>query len=181
MSTTVNTIKKGIVAEYDSPAALLHAAKELKKAGYTHYETYSPFPIHGMDGAMGLKESKIGWIAVVGGAIGAIGGMSLQGWASAIEYPLTISGKKFFSFQAFIPVTFELMILFTAFFTVFGMIAINKLPMLYHSIFNHSTFAIASSHGFFISIEGNDQQFNEKETVALLEKIGGTNIEYVEE
>lgn len=171
----------GYVAQYESPKELLKAAKAIHKEGYKVFDTHSPFPIHGMDDAMGLGHSKLSWISLIGGAIGLTTGLTLQLWASGIAYPLTISGKPYFSFQAFIPVTFELMILFTAFATVFGMFAINKLPTFFHHVFNHSNFDLATSHGFFVSIEATDTKFDEEKTKLLLENTGAKNIELIKE
>lgn len=170
----------GSVAEFESAGALMKAAKGLRDKGYTQFDAHSPFPIHGMDAAMGLPPSKLGWIVCVGGATGLALGILLQWWTSAVDYKLIISNKPLFSFQAFVPVTFELMVLFSAFATVFGMFALNKLPMLYHSVFKASQFHKVTSHGFFISVESVDKQYDAKKTKALLESLGGKGVEDVE-
>lgn len=170
----------GTIAEFDSPKSLLKAAKALNEAGYKKYDAHSPFPIHGMDAAMGLGQSKLGWIVVCGGITGVTVGVLLTWWTSAIDYKLIISNKPLFSFQAFIPVIFELMILFSAFAAVFGMFALNKLPMLYHPIFSASNSEKLTSHGFFISVEVADDLYDTKKTKALLESLGGKGIEDVE-
>lgn len=170
---------KLIVAEYKDVPSLYHAAEAFRDKGYTHFETYSPFPIHGMDKAMGLKPSKLGWISICGGILGCLTGITLQTWVSTKAYALVISGKPLASFPAFIPVTFELSILFTAFATVFGMFALNKLPEWYHVIFNHSRFHLVTSHGFFISVEDKDPQYNEPVITTLFNETGGESIEVV--
>ena len=170
----------GTVAEFESPAALMKAAEALNKEGYTKFDAHSPFPIHGMDAAMGLGQSKLGWIVLGGGLTGLTLGILLQWWTSAVDYKMIISNKPLFSFQAFVPVTFELMILFSAFATVFGMFALNKLPMLYHAVFKASNFHKVTSDGFFISVEVADEKYNAKTTKALLESLGGKGIEDVE-
>ena len=172
---------KLMVAEFNSATHLLKGAKETTRAGYTNFETYSPFPIHGMDKAMNLGQSHLGWLALIGGLLGCATGVLLQEWAAQVAYPLVISGKPLGSHAAFVPVIFELTILLTGFFTVFGMFALNKLPQLYNIIFNHSTFYTASSHGFFLSIDANDTQFNEETTKKHLQQIGGSNIEIVKD
>jgi hypothetical protein len=172
---------KCVLAEFNSPAALLVAAKKAKEAGYTVYDAYSPFPIHGMDDAMGLGQSKLDWIVLIGGAFGLVFGFGLQTWVATSAYKLVISGKPLFSFQAFVPVTFELMVLFAAFSAVFGMFAFNKLPQFYHPIFRSVNFRKVTSHAFFIGIESTDPLFNEKETLDFLEKIGGSSIELIKE
>jgi len=171
----------GVMAEFDSAAKLLQAADKAKKAGYTRFETYSPFPIHGMDHAMGLSDSKMGWIALSGGLIGCATGTILQCWVAAVAYPLNISGKPMLSIPAFIPIIFEMTILFAAFAVVFGMFAVNGLPRLYHAIFNHSKFHTASSHGFFLSVDSKEPKFDSEKVTAFLEKLGGLHIEVVKE
>ena len=170
---------EGIVAEFKTTADILNAAKKTYAAGYTNFETYSPFPIHGMDDAMGLPQSQMGWFAIIGGLLGCSGGIALQVWTSAYAYPLITSGKEFASLPAFVPVIFELSILLTSFFTVFGMFALNKLPQWYNVIFNHSTFYKVTDDGFFLSIEGTDPQYNEEKICDFLKHIGGTDIEVV--
>ena len=172
---------EGIVAEFSTTRDIINAAKETRSAGYTKFETFSPFPIHGMDDAMGLTQSKIGWLSITGGLLGCTTGIVLQVWTSAYAYPLIISGKEFASLPAFVPVVFELSILLTAFFTVFGMFAINKLPQWHNTIFNHSTFHKVTDDGFFLSIEGNDPKYNENTIKEFLKKIGGINIELVKD
>ena len=110
----------GILAEFKSPLSLLKAAKQVNLAGYTKYDTYTPFPIHGMDDAMGLRPTIMGWLVLGGGITGLTVGFGIQTWVSIYGYKLIISGKPFFSYPAFVPVTFEIMVLFSAFATVFG-------------------------------------------------------------
>jgi hypothetical protein len=172
---------KSIVGEFSDPKSLLNAAEALKNAGYKNFETYSPYPIHGMDDAMGLKHSVLGWIVLCGGATGLIFALTLQWWTSAVDYKLTISGKPFFSYQAFVPVSFECMVLFSAFCAVFGMLALNKLPQLYHSVFKHSRFHNVTSHSFFVSVDDTDPKFNLVETQAFLSQLGGTHVEVIKD
>lgn len=172
---------KGIIAEFKDPGALLKAAEATQAAGYKHYDAYSPFPIHGMDDAMGLGQSKLGWIVLCGGAFGLSLGFGLQTWVATTAYKLVISNKPLFSFQAFIPVTFELMVLFSAFCAVFGMFALNKLPEFYHPFFKSNNFRKATSHGFFIGIESHDPQFDQAKVETFLKGLGGDSIEVIEE
>ena len=170
-----------ILAEFNTPYDLIHAAEKVRDKGIKKFDTYSPFPIHGMDDAMGLKDSNLDFIVLCGGAIGASIGLGLQIWVSHIAYPLLISGKDTLSIPAFIPVTFELMILLAAFATVFGMFAINKLPMLYHRLFKSKNFLKVTSHGFFITIESTEPTFDINKTKEFLVEIGGKNIEVLED
>lgn len=172
---------KGIIAEFKDPGALLKAAEATHAAGYKNYDAYSPFPIHGMDDAMALGQSKLGWIVLCGGAFGLSLGFGLQTWVATQAYKLVISNKPLFSFQAFIPVTFELMVLFSAFCAVFGMFALNKLPEFYHPFFRSNNFRKVTSHGFFIGIESQDPQFDQSKVEAFLKDLGGDSIEVIEE
>ena len=127
--------RDSVLAEFDSPKSLYHVAQKVRDEGYTKWDAFSPFPIHGMDGAMGLKESILGWIVVIGGAVGLSFGFGLQTWVATTAYKIIVSGKPLFSYQAFVPVTFELMVLFSAFAAVFGMFILNRLPQHYHPLF----------------------------------------------
>ncbi len=112
----------GILARFDSPTALMGAARKMDREGYRSFDCHSPFPIHGMDHAMGMKKSKLGWIVAACGFLGASGALLMQWWMSTVDYPLVISGKPFFSLPAFIPITFELCVLLSGFGTLFGFI-----------------------------------------------------------
>ncbi len=169
----------GIVAEFEDPKSLLESAEKVKSLKYEKFDCHSPFPIHGLDEAMGLKDSSLGWIVIFFAFCGLFGGLALMGWTSTIGYPIIVSGKPLFAFEPFVPIMFELTILFSAFSTVFGMLGLNKLPLFYHPIFKHSTFYKASSDGFFISIESGDPQFEIEKTKDFLASLGGRNIEIV--
>lgn len=169
----------GLVAQCKDVNHLIMVAKKVREEGYKNYDTHSPFPIHGMDRAMGLGDSKLGWIVFLFAMLGGVGGFAFMAWTSAVDYPLIISGKPLISTEAFVPVTFELTILFSAFSAVFGMLALNKLPMWYHPVFDHSTFESVTSDSFFVSIEALDPQFDVEKTKGFLERLGATNIEAV--
>lgn len=172
---------KGVLVEFSSPADVYHAAETLRDAGYKNFEVYSPFPIHGMDQAMGLKPSPLGWIVLCGGAFGLMAGIGLQTWVATTAYRLVISGKPFFSYPAFVPVTFELMVLFSAFSAVFGMLYLNKLPQHFFSYFKSKNIRRATSHGFFISVDSVDPLFNQETISQFLSAQGGKNVEFIEE
>ena len=172
--------KEMILGEFDSPASLLKVAKYLASHGHSHFDTYSPFPIHGMDDAMNLKPSKLGWIVLLFGALGLLGGFSMQTFMS-LDYKYIISGKPFFSYPAFVPVTFEIMVLFSAFATVFGMFALNKLPQHYHLVFKSSNFRKVTSHGFFVGIESSDPGYDSKELHNLLVSLNSIKVEIIKE
>jgi len=172
---------EGLLAEFADPAALMKAAQKVRDAGYKKFDCHSPFPIHGMDAAMGLKRSSLGWIIGIAALIGTTGALGLQWWTSSVDYPLVISGKPFFSFQAYLPVTFALGVLLSAFAALFAMLILNGLPRLHHPTFYSDRFAKFSDDGFFISIEADDPKFDTEATRQFLESIGGTNPEVLKE
>lgn len=168
-----------ILARFSNPAELIEAAKQVRDAGYEKFDCHSPFPIHGMDDAMGLKRSPLGFIVGVMTLTGAAVGMGLQYWTSTIEYPLIISGKPFFSWQAFFIITFALFVLFGAFGSVLGMFHLNRLPRLHHPLFYSKQFERVTDDAFFVSIEAEDEKFDEKQTKAFLDSIGGSDLEVI--
>ena len=170
-----------MVARFENSGALLNAAGKINEAGYKNYDCHSPFPIHGMDQAMGLKRSPVGYVVGVMGAIGLVGSMTLQWWTSTIAYPLVISGKPFFSWQAYVPVTFALTVLLSAFGALFGFLGITKLPRLYHPLFFSKKFAAFSNDSFFVSIEADDANYNSQGTAEFLKSIGGSDVEVIED
>lgn len=171
----------GVLAEFATAPAIYHACEKVRDAGFTRWDAHTPFPVHGLEKAMGLKPSILPWIVLVTGLSGAAGGMLLQWWTSAIDYPLVISGKPFFSWQAFVPVTFELGVLFGALGAVMGMFFLNRLPQYYHSLFRSRRFERVTDDRFFVSIEAADPKFDARKTAQFLQDIGATHVELVEE
>jgi hypothetical protein len=171
----------GLLAEFADPGALMHAAEAVREAGYRHFDTHSPFPIHGMDRAMGLGNSKVGFFALGGGVTGCATGYLLQWWTSAVDYPLNISGKPFFAVEPSVPIMFELTILFAAFGAVAGMLALNGLPRPYNPLFYSDRFARASDDAFFLHIAASDPQFDQDDTAKLLGEAGALNVELVQD
>ena len=168
----------GVLAEYPDPGALMHAAEAVREAGYTHFDTFSPFPVHGMNRAMGLGNSKVGWFALGGGVTGLLAGFLLQWWTAAVDYPLNISGKPFFAVEPSVPIMFELTILFAAFGAVAGMLALNGLPRPYNPLFFSERFSNkASDDGFFLMIAASEEGFDLGEARGLLNRIGATHTE----
>ncbi len=171
----------GLLAEYETPGELYHACEKVRDAGYGAWDAHSPFPVHGLEKAMGLRPSIVPWIVLVMGFSGAGLGFLLQYWSSAIEYPMVISAKPFNSYPAFVPVTFEMGILLGSFGAVFGMFGLNRLPTLYHSLFNSKRFSRATDDRFFISIEARDPKYDAHKTRDLLESTGALHVEEVED
>jgi len=171
----------GIIAEYDTPADAMHAAETVRDAGFRKWDVFTPFPVHGMDKAMGLKNSKVGWFSFLGGVTGYTTGMLMIWFMNKFDYPVLIGGKPLFSpFSAF-PPSYELTILFGAFGALGGMLLLNRLPRLHHPLLKHKRFELATHDKFFVVIETADAKYNEAETRKLLESTGSKRIEMVEE
>lgn len=169
----------GVLAEFSDPGALYHAAEATREAGYRHYDAHSPFPIHGMDKAMGLGNSKVGYATLIGGLTGTTVGVALQWWTGGVDYPLNISGKPFFAVEPSIPVIFELTILLAALTAVATMFALNGLPRPYNPLFYSERFKSVTDDGFFLHIAASDKNFELSETVDFLQNIGATYIERI--
>lgn len=169
----------GVLAEFRHPGALLEAARSVREAGFKRFDVHSPFPIHGMDRAMGLGNSLVGWLTVGGGMAGMALGVWLQWWTSAVDYPINISGKPFFAIEPSIPVIFELTILLAALSTVIGMFALNGLPRPYNPLFYSDRFRKVTDDGFFLHIAASDRRFELESTQKLLRDLGATHIETI--
>ena len=167
----------GLLAEFPNPRVLLAAARAMHEAGYRHFDTHTPFPIHGMDRAMGLGNSKVGFFALMGGATGLVLATWMQWWTSAVDYPINISGKPFFAIEPSIPIMFELTVLFAALFAVGGMLLLNGLPRPYNPLFYSQNFERASDDAFFLYVAASDTKFSAAETAQLLRKLGALNVE----
>ncbi len=169
----------GMLAEFETPADLVRAADEVRKAGYRRWDAHTPFPIHGLDRAMGIKDTALGWIVFGGGLFGCLLGVLMQWWTNGIDYPFIISGKPLWSLPANIPLIFELTILFSALSAFFGMLILNQLPKHHHWSFSHDRFDRVTSDRYFISIEASDPSFDIVESCALLESAGSINTETI--
>src|SRR4051812_28687612 len=171
----------GLIAEFDTPADAMHAAEKVRESGYKHWDVYTPFPVHGMDKAMGLKNSKVGWFSFFGGVTGYTTGMVMIWWMNAGDYPILVGGKPMFSpFGAF-PPSYELTILLGAFGAIGGMLFLNRLPRLYHPLLKNKRFALATHDRFYLVIETSDPKYSLTETRKLLESTGSKHIELVED
>lgn len=177
-----NDVKSyGLLAEYSTPADAMHAAEKVRDAGYTRWDVYTPFPVHGMDDAMGLKNSKVGWFTFFGGVTGYTTGMLLIWWMNAVNYAIPVGGKPMFSPMGAFPPSYELTILFGAFGSLGGMLFLNRLPRWHHPLLKHKRFAKVAHDKFYVCIECDDPKFSPQETRQLLESSGGQHIETVED
>ena len=160
----------GLMVEFATTDDLLAGSNRTREAGFTAIDAFTPAPVHGLTEAVGYVGK--GWIAktvFLGGLLGALTGMGFQYWVNVVDYPLNIGGRPAFSWPAFIPVTFELTILFATFAAVFGMLAWNGLPQPYHPVFNVPRFKLASSDRFFLIVESTDPKFDTGKTREFLE------------
>ena len=176
-----NTTKWGIVAEFESPAAIFKAAEKITAQGYTKVDAHTPFPVHGLDKALRQGPSHLGWIVICCGAMGICLAQLMMWWMNAVDYTFWVSGKEPYAWPTTIPVTFECMVLLSGFGAVFGMFGINRLPRLHHPIFNHTTIHRATDDRFFLSIEATDPKFDSNQTARFLESIGGKHVEVLED
>ncbi len=171
----------GLIAEFATPADIMHAAEAVRDAGYKRWDVFTPFPVHGMDRAMGLRNSKVGWFSFLGGVTGYTCGMLMIWWMNASNYPIVVGGKPMFSpFSAF-PPSYELTILFGSFGAILGMLFLNRMPRLHHPLFKHKRFALATHDRFFLVVETADPKYSPTETRQLLEKFQPVSIEEVTE
>ncbi len=169
----------GVLAEYDTPGELLEAARKVRDAGYSEFDCYTPFPVHGMDEAMGIKRTILPLIVFGGGAIGLLGGIFLQWWMNAYNWPWNIGGKPAWSIPANVPIAFEGTILFSVFASFFGMWILNKLPQMWHPFFRSDRFARVTDDAFVLGIEAKDKRFDRVATSKLLKDAGAIGVEDV--
>jgi len=171
----------GLLAEFETPHSLVDAVQKVRDQGFSKWDVHTPFPIHGMDGAMGIRGSRLPFIVLIGGLTGLALATFMQWWTNAVDYPFIISGKPLFGLPAAFPVMFELTILLSAFATFFGMWGLNKLPKWHNPLFNNDRFRRATQDRFFIAIEADDPKFNLEKTREMLVSLGSTAVEEVEE
>ena len=171
----------GLLAEFDGPQSLKRAAVVMRDAGFSRWDTHSPFPIHGMDRAMGIRPTVLPWLVLGAGITGAAVALLLQWWTNAIDYPFIISGKPLFSLPANIPITFELIVLFSGLTAFGGALGLSRLPQFSHPVFRPERFGRATSDGFFLSIDAADAKFDESATRTLLESAGATAVDVCRE
>lgn len=171
----------GLMAEFDSVTDIVKAAEKVRDSGFVKTDAFSPFPIHEMDEALGIKRSILSFLIFGGGITGLLTGFGLTYWTHVIEYPIMVAGRPHFSLPAFIPPMYELTILFAAFTAVFGMLLLNGLPQPYHPVFNVPRFNLASREKFFLLIEAADEKFDYEETKRFMESLNPQEVHDVDE
>ncbi len=171
----------GMMAEFEEPEQLLKAANRAYAAGYRNMDAYTPMPIDGLAEAVGFKRNWVSLIVLIGGLCGCVGGFTLLWWMAAVAYPHNVAGRPFVSWPMYIPITFECTVLLAALSSVVGMLALNKLPMPYHPVFNVESFAKrASVDRFFLCIEASDPKFDRLQTRAFLEELNPEEVAEVD-
>lgn len=169
----------GWLLEFHDVTSLLRAARLVRESGLTRWDAHTPFPVHGLDGAMGVRSTRLPWFVFVAGLTGTLTGFALQSWTSAVDYPLVISGKPLVSLPAFVPIAFELTILFAAITALVGMLIGNRLPELYHPLFRVPEFARATDDRFFISIQADDPRLDRVDLERLVTTLGPESVREV--
>lgn len=167
----------GLLAEFDTPGELVEAARKVRDAGYTEFDCFSPFPVHGIDEAMGIKRTILPVLVFGGGFAGTIGGLLLQWWMNAYNWPWIVSGKPAWSIPANIPVGFETTILMAVLTAFFGMWILNKLPQVWHPFFRLERFGRVTDDAFLVGIEARDPRFDAEATRKLLTDAGAIAVE----
>ncbi len=169
----------GLVGWFATPAELYRACEALRDAGYQRFDAHTPFPVHGLEKAMGLRPTRFSWLVLAGGVTGLVSAIALAWYTQAVDYPLNIGGKPAFAYQAYIPIFFELTILFAALTCFFGIWAVNGLPRFFHPTLTHPSFHRATDDAFFVSVEARDPRFDRAETRRLLQGLGARELEEV--
>jgi hypothetical protein len=173
------TATYGLMAEFDSPTDLVNAARKTYEAGYKKIDAYSPFPIEELAEAIGFHNNSVALVVLIGGIIGCLSGYLLQWWIATVTYPVNVGGRPYHSWPSFIVVTFEMTILFSVLSAVFGMLALNGLPMPYHPVFNVPRFAFATKDRFFLIVFSTDPNYSSTRTRTFLESLAPRSISEV--
>jgi hypothetical protein len=170
----------GVVAEFANPHDLLAAVRRARDAGYRFLDAWTPYPVHGMITAIGRTRSRLPLFTLAGGLTGLAAAITLQFYLSAYYYPIIVGGKEYRSWEAFVPIFFEMTVLFAGFFTLFSLIGLSGLPRLFHPVDEHPTFKRSTQGGFLMTIEAADPKFDPDATRAYLESLGGRHVAVVE-
>jgi hypothetical protein len=167
-----------MLAEFETPEALIDAVKRTRAAGYRALDAFTPFPVEGLAELLGFREQRVRWLGLVGACLGFAVAVAMQVFTN-FDYPLNIGGRPLYALSAFAVITFELTILFSALAAGFGMLYLNGLPRLHHPVFSAQRFHLASKDRFFLCIEADDARFGKAETTRFLREIGAHTVELV--
>src|SRR3954468_16947795 len=170
----------GVIAEFDNPEAVIASAAKARAAGYRRMDAYSPFPVEGLDDALGFRDTLVPLIMLVGGICGALFGFGLLYYCMVVSYPLNVGGQPRFGWPTYVPITFECTVLLSALSGAFGMFMLNGLPQPYHPVFDAPHFDRATSDRFFLCVEATDPSFDLDETRLFMETLGSLNVSEVE-
>lgn len=171
----------GLLAQFETVPALYEACQKIRDKGFSHWDSYAPFPIHGLDKAMGLGPSKLPWLVGATAFVFGTGGFLTWSWMNAVDYKFVIAGKPFYSWPAYFLPGFECAVLSAAAMCLIGMLLLNGLPRFYHPLCRSDAFAKATDDKFFICIQESDPKFHLQKTADLLQELGATHVELVEE
>ncbi|HEX4053591.1 MAG TPA: DUF3341 domain-containing protein [Tepidisphaeraceae bacterium] len=171
----------GLLGEFADVTGVVEAARKTRSAGYKVWDVHSPFPIHGIDAVIGIRPTILPWLVLIGGVTGASCGFLLQWFCNTFDYPILVSAKPMLSLPADVPIIFECAVLFSALTAVFGMLALNRLPLLYNPLFKSAHFRRVTNDRFFIWIDASDAKFDEKSTAEFLSSAGATGVERIED
>jgi Protein of unknown function (DUF3341) len=180
MNDSTKVAPWGVLAQYEDPAAVFHACEKVRDAGYSKWDACTPFPVHGLEKAMGLKASPLPWVVLVTGICGSAFMLWFESWTSGSAYPFIVGGKPLFSLPAFVPVWYELTVLSSCLAAFFGNWVINGLPRPHHPAFGSKAFERVTDDKFFIMVESSDPKFELEKTKALLSGLGATLVEELE-
>lgn len=171
----------GVMAEFEEPGQLVRAAERAYDAGYRRMDAYSPFPVEGLADALGIHRSLIPRIVLTFGFIGGLTGYLFQVLAMGVWYPLNVGGRPYNSILSFVPVTFELTILFASLSAVISLLILNRLPEPYHPVFNVERFGRASTDRFFLLIQSDDPRYDAERTTEFLRSLQPREVLHVPE
>jgi len=171
----------GLLTEFDSASLLMKAVEKCRDEGFKNWDVHTPFPVHGMDDAMGIRGTRLPFLVLASGFTGLGLATLMQWWMNAVDYPFIISGKPLFGIPANVPIMFELTVLLSAFAAFFGMWILNGLPRWYHPLFTNRRFRRATQDRYYIVIEAKDPKFNLERTRNFLASLGGAVVEEVNE
>jgi Protein of unknown function (DUF3341) len=169
----------GAMVEFDTPEELIVACEKAYAEGFRRMDAYAPLPVEGLAEAIGYKRNKVAFCVLIGGICGVLFGFGLLEWITVVAYPHNVGGRPLNSWPAYIPITFECMILFSALTAMISMFGMNGLPKPYHPVFNVPAFERASVDKFFLCIESSDPKFRVEDTLQFLHGLGGKEVTLV--